>query len=98
MSETTNTTDHTFHCFFCEHESDCHGVVPTETTYGFECVDKAACERRQKRNKILAEMQVMALTPHIHPVDKVSRTVVALCGFFFGCIITMGLAYLLFGI
>jgi hypothetical protein len=95
MSEIKNT----YVCFYCEHETDCaNDVMPTEKGYGFECVSKAACERRQKRTAILAEMQEMAKKPALHPVDKFSRTAVLLCGVFMGAVSAIGLSYLLFGI
>ncbi|QFG08720.1 hypothetical protein PBI_INGRID_45 [Arthrobacter phage Ingrid] len=95
MSETYNT----FVCYYCEHETDnANDVMPIETGYGFECVFQDACFRRQKRNEILADMKEMAKRPHVHPVDKITRTGVALCGFFMGLIVAMGLSYLWFGI
>lgn len=95
MSEIKNT----YVCYYCEHETDyANDVMPTEKGYGFECVSKAACERRQKRTAILEEIKEIANRPPVHPVDKFSRTAVAICGFFFGCVITIGLAYLWFGI
>jgi hypothetical protein len=96
MTEIKNT----FRCFYCNHETDCaNDVMPRfEEGNGFECVFEDACKRRQKRNQVLAEMQEMVKRPHVHPVDKITRTGVALCGFFMGLIVAMGLAYLMFGI
>jgi hypothetical protein len=95
MSEIKNT----YVCYYCEHETDyANDVMPTEKGYGFECVSKAACERRQKRTAILAEMQEMAKKPHVHPVDKFSRTSIAICASFMTFVITIGLAYLWFGV
>lgn len=64
----------------------------------FICENSSACLRRQKRDTILAEMQEMAKKPYVHPVDKFSRTSVALCGFFLGCVSVLGVSYLWLGI
>ncbi|ALY09016.1 hypothetical protein GORDON_41 [Arthrobacter phage Gordon] len=89
----------TFKCKFCEHTTDiANDVMPLEDYSGMQCVSSDACDRRKKRNNILAEMQEMAKKPHVHPVDKVTRTTVLLCGIFMGAVSGMGLSYLLFGV
>lgn len=89
----------TFTCKFCNHTTDVvNDVMPLEDYSGFECVFKSACERRQKRDAILADMQEMAKKPHVHPVDKFTRTTVLLCGIFLGAVSASGISYLLFGI
>ncbi|WGH21734.1 hypothetical protein SEA_INKED_47 [Arthrobacter phage Inked] len=94
MSETI-----TFTCKNCGHTTDvANEFMILEDYSGFECTFQAACDRRQKRDLIIADMKEMAKKPHVHPVDKFTRTSVALCGFFFGCVIAMGLAYLWFGV
>ena len=85
-------------CSVCAHTSDYHEFVWDKTGTKSICQNAEACARRVKRNKVIAEMRVMAQKPYVHPVDKFSRTAVAVCGFFFGCIITIGLGYLWFGI
>jgi hypothetical protein len=88
-----------FHCYYCDLETDANGVIPRfEEGNGFECIDEAACKRRQKRNAILADMQEMAKKPHVHPVDKFTRTAVLLCGMFLGAVSAIGISYLLFGV
>jgi hypothetical protein len=94
MSETTTTDT----CSLCGHTSEYREFVWNSSQTASVCEDSSACTRRCKRNVILAEMQEMAKRPHVHPVDKITRTGVALCGFFMGLIVAMGLAYLWFGI
>ena len=95
MSEIKNT----YVCFYCENETDCaNDVMPTENGYALICVSKAACERRQKRNAVLEEIKEIANRPPTHPVDKFSRTSIAICTAFFTFVITFGLAYLWFGV
>lgn len=77
-----------FHCFYCDHETDANGVIPRfEEGNGFECVDEAACKRRQKRDAILAETLV-------HPVDKFSFASIAICAGVLVGIIVVGLLFL----
>lgn len=94
MSETI-----TFTCKNCGHTTDVANDFRILEDYsGFECTFQAACNRRQKRDLVLAEMQEMAKTPHVHPVDKVTTAAVLLCGIFLGAVSAIGISYLLFGI
>ncbi len=93
MSETI-----TFTCKFCGHTTDIANEFMILDDYsGFECTMSSACERRQKRDVILAEMQEMAKNP-VHPVDKFSRASVAICASALTFVITSSLAYLWFGV
>lgn len=95
MSETTVTQT----CADCGMEStDLRIFIVTHPLMPVRCYSEGACSRRQKRNKVLAEMEEMAKKPYVHPVDKFSRTSIALCGFFLGCIAFIGSAYLWFGV
>ncbi|UGL63272.1 membrane protein [Arthrobacter phage Tokki] len=93
---------HTFyaHCEYCKHETDnVHDVVPFfENWQGFECVDRDACKRRQKRNKINAEIEAKAAKPKSHPLDYFSRASLTACGAFLLTIIVIGLSYIWFGV
>ena len=81
-----------FTCEFCKQSTDvANYVMPLEDYSGFECVNKHACERRQKRYEILAEQPV-------HPVDRVTRLTVLLCGIFLGAVSAIGISYLWLGI
>ncbi len=94
MSETI-----TFTCVNCGQTTDCaNDVMPTLIGEGFECTFQTACDRRRRRDIILAEMQEMANKPHVHPVDKFTRGAVLLCGIFMGAVSAIGISYLLFGI
>lgn len=94
MSENTIV----FSCGFCNHTASANEVMVSNHPILFECVDRGACERRQKRDLILIEMQEMAKKPHVHPVDKFTRGAVLLCGMFLGAVSAIGISYLLFGI
>ena len=84
MSETI-----TFTCKFCGHTTDVtNDVMILEDYSGFQCTFQSACDRRQKRDAILAEMQEMAKNP-VHPVDKFSFSAISICaGALLGTIIT----------
>jgi len=61
------------HCEYCKQETDnANDVMPLFETGGFECVNRDACQRRQKRDAILA-------TPSVHPVDKFSFGAISIC-------------------
>lgn len=93
------TLEETTPCEICGFHSDDHrDFVIAGPTRRFICENSSACLRRKKRDAILAEMQEMAKKPRLHPVDKFSRTSVALCGFFLGCVTVICGAYLMFGI
>lgn len=94
MSETTLT----FYCLECHHVGPANDFMPAKHSVSLECVNRAACERRQKRDKILAEVQVKAAREAVHPVDRFTRLSVALCGIFMGAVIAIGLSYLWLGI
>jgi hypothetical protein len=85
-------------CGECNHLADRRDLVVIHPLSPLRCKDTTACARRQKRDKILAEMQEMANKPALHPVDKFSRTSIAICTAFFTFVITIGLAYLWFGV
>lgn len=93
MSETTLDT-----CSLCGHTSEYREFVWNYEQTRSICQNSDACARRCKRNAIIAEMREMAKKPHVHPVDKFTRTSVALCSFILGCISAIGIAYLWFGI
>ena len=78
MSESTIP----FVCYYCGHATvNANDVMPRfEEGNGFECVSQDACNRRQKRDAILA------MEP-IHPVDKFSRVALAICAAFLSAII-----------
>ena len=78
-----------FHCFYCDHETDANGVIPRfEEGNGFECVDEAACKRRQKRDQILA-------TPPRNRTNDIMLAVVLGCGVFLGGATAIALSWLL---
>lgn len=85
-------------CSLCAHTSDYHEFVWDKTGTKSLCQNAEACSRRCKRNAVIAEMREMAKKPHVHPVDKFSRTSIAICAAFFTFVITFGLAYLWFGV
>ncbi|UTN92046.1 hypothetical protein SEA_DARBY_41 [Arthrobacter phage Darby] len=85
-------------CQLCGFQSNDEKTFVPGYAHEVVCLYHAACLRRMRRNNILAEMQEMAKKPHVHPVDKVTRTTVLLCGIFMGAVSGMGLSYLLFGV
>lgn len=87
-----------FSCGFCDHTGVANEFMPGEHPIALECANRVACERRQKRDLILLEMQEMAKKPHVHPVDRFTRLTVVLCGFFMGAVSAISISYLLFGI
>jgi len=96
MSETTTFYGH---CEYCKQETDnANDVMPLFETGGFECVNRDACQRRQKRDKINAEIATKAARPVMHPVDRFTRLSIALCGIFLGAVIAIGASYVWLGI
>ena len=93
MSETTIP----FVCHDCGHASTvADDFLPRfEEGNGFECFSEDACKRRQKRNKVLAEMQEMSKKPYVHPVDQFSKAALVACGAFMATVIFTGLHYLM---
>ena len=87
-----------FSCGYCDHVGEANELMTGEFPVALKCVDRAACQRRQRRDKILAEIQEMAKKPRVHPVDKVTRITVLLCGIFLGAVSAIGISYLLFGV
>lgn len=87
-----------FSCGFCNHTGAANEFMVAGHPIHLECVDRAACERRQKRDLIVIEMQEMARKPYVHPVDRLTRLTVAMCGFFMGCVVALSVSYLWLGI
>lgn len=94
MSESTII----FSCGFCNYTGVANEFMPGEHPIALECSNRAACERRQKRDLILIEIREMARKPRVHPVDRLTRLTVAMCGFFMGAVSAIGISYMLFGI
>lgn len=92
------TNNETFTCGICNHHGDRRDAVVIHPLSPLRCKDAGACGRRQKRDKALAEIAEMATKPRMHPIDKFSRTAVAVCAFFMGSVIAMGLTYIWFGV
>ncbi|QFG13654.1 hypothetical protein PBI_SHEPARD_47 [Arthrobacter phage Shepard] len=88
------------HCHYCKLETDnAYDVVPLfELGHGFECVNRDACKRRQKRDKINAEIAEQAAKPKTHPLDYFSRASLTACGAFLLTVIVVGLSYIWFGV
>ncbi|QPX62505.1 membrane protein [Arthrobacter phage Truckee] len=91
MSETTSGT-YVF-CEACGHIGDERDYTTKDHPERI-CVDSKACERRQKRNTVLAEMQEMAKKPYQHPIDRFSKVSLYVCGAFLLTIIFVGLLFL----
>ena len=78
-----------FSCGYCDHVGEANEFMTGEYPVALECVDRGACERRQKRDLILIEMKEMAKKPRVHPVDKFSFASISLCaGFLLGTLVT----------
>ena len=75
MSETL-----TFSCGYCNHHGDANDFMPSDYV-ALRCVNIAACQRRHKRNIILADMANMAKKPYapVHPVDKFNFAAISIC-------------------
>ena len=87
-----------FSCGFCNHTGNANEFMVAGHPIPLECVDRVACERRQKRDLILIEMQEMACKPYVHPVDRFTRLSVLLCGIFMGAVSAIGVSYLWLGL
>ncbi|QXO13202.1 membrane protein [Arthrobacter phage DevitoJr] len=85
-------------CQICGFRSEDSQDFVSGYANSFICKDSDACWRRKRRDDIVASIKEMAKKPHVHPVDKVTRTTVLLCGIFMGVVSGMGLSYLLFGV
>lgn len=85
-------------CQICGFQSEDFQDFVAGYANSFICKDSDACWRRKRRDDIVASIKEMAKKPHVHPVDKVTRTTVLLCGIFMGVVSGMGLSYLLFGV
>lgn len=88
----------TFTCIYCYHTGQANDFMPTKEGFGLECVFQDACARRQKRDKVLAEITAKSLRTRVHPVDRFTRLSIALCGIFMGAVIAIGVSYLWLGI
>ena len=82
-------------CARCGHQSDDYRAFVILRTGEFVCQGNDACERRQKRDRILADMQKMAQKPYRHPVDRFSKAALVACGAFMATVIFTGLHYLM---
>ena len=84
----------TFSCGYCNHHGDANDFMPSDYV-ALRCVNIAACQRRHKRNIILADMANMAKKPYapVHPVDKFSKIALGICA---GFLMSVILACVLF--
>lgn len=67
-------------CKVCGHVSDYREFVDSSifTNYPI-CQNNDACQRRQRRNAVIAEMEEMAKKPYVHPVDKFNFAAISIC-------------------
>lgn len=84
----------TLMCAYCNHISDFREFVYVRKGISTVCQNAEACARRQKRNALIADLAKKPL----HPVDRFSRTAIALCFALMVSVIVTGLAYIWFGI
>jgi len=82
-------------CRYCNHKSDFREFIYTGVRKVWPaCQNAEACARRQRRNAAVTQLSATA----VHPIDRFSRTAIALSAAIMVSVIVTGLTYIWFGI
>ena len=89
------TIEDTTPCNRCNFRSLDHRAFVILRNGEFVCQGREACERRQKRDKIIAEMTAKAMKPARNRTNDILLGTVLACGLFLGSAAAMGISWLI---
>ena len=94
MSDIETTTP-CARCGFRSTDYRAYIVLRNGNNISWVCQGNDACKRRQKRNKIIAEMTEKAMKPARNRTNDILLGTVLACGLFLGSAAAMGISWLI---